>query len=146
MKKIVYLCIMSILMCFTPVLAAPHGGHGARPAVTSRGPSMHHSVGVRPVAHHSMHHHSMPPRHVVHYRHIPRPIYRPYGYWYTPYYASYYYSTPPYTIYTTVAPIVQQPVYTQPVVVEDPYATINTTANVVNTAANVASTIKYISK
>lgn len=144
MKKFICLIALSLAIT-TPSFAAPgpHGGPGGRPP-------MHGSVsmGHRPPMHRPpMHHHvgMRPPIHPPMYRPMPiRPIYRPYYYSYYPstYYSTYTYYTPETYTYTPVTPVTSS--VNTVVVREDPYAGINTAANIINTAANVASTIRYL--
>lgn len=138
MKKLICLIAFTLAIWGAPCIAAPggpHGGHGGRPPMhggVSMGhrppmhrPPMHHHVGMRPPVHHPI------------YRPMPiRPIYRPYYYSYYPstYYSTYTYYTPTAYSYTPVTPVTSE---VNTVVVRDPYAGINT-------AANVASTIRFL--
>lgn len=173
MKKIICLIALGLIVGLTPCLAAPPAGGGGRPmggpqmgggmhrppmgGAMSRPPMgggmnrppmgrppMHGSVSMgrppRPMGYHR----PMPPM----YRSMPpmyRPIVRPYYgsryYAYYPYYPTYYSSYSYYPYATEVMPI---PATTGTVVVQDNYAGINTTANVINAAANVAATIRYL--
>ena len=153
MKKIISLLVIGLMITTTQVWAAPNSRHGGMTHSTMTRPHVvNHAVSHnRPIQHHNVAHHR-PIYHHSHYRPLPppRPIfgynyYRPY---YPRYYSSYYYQPINYT-YTNVVPVYSEPasvVVTEPVVVNDPYASINTTANIINTAANVATTVKYLSR
>lgn len=143
MKKFVLL--LSMIVIASPVVAAPNGGHGGGGHVT-------HPSSNRPSAHITINRPRPIPRHVV-YR-GPRHVYhRPIPY-YTPYYNGfYYYGSYPVSYYTTydyypseTTTYITQDGTTQVVVKQgNPYAAVNTAANIINAAANTATAIKLLS-
>lgn len=169
MKKIICLIALGLIIGITPTFAAPPAGGGGRPmggpqmgggmhrppmgGAMSRPPmggGMNRPPMGRPPMHGSVSI-GMPPRPIGYHRPMPpmyRPIVRPYYgsryyayYPYYPYYPTYYSSYSYYPYATVVMPV---PATTGTVVVQDNYAGINTTANVINAAANVAATIRYL--
>lgn len=128
MKKIFSLLLVGLFLGIAPAFSAQQGH-----VTTSRHVQPHHATHIthhRPVPHHHRYYPPRPPRPYIGFY---RSYYNPY--YYTPYYTPYYQTT--YVVTPTSAG--------ETVIVGDPYAAVNTTANVLNTAANVAATIKYLS-
>lgn len=163
MKKKIYILALSLAFLAVPCFAAPGGApgggygpagggmRGGAPAMGGGRAPMHasasfrHDIGRPPMG-------GRPPVHMagrplpppMHRPYRPLPIYSPYyTSFYYPYYSTYY-SYYPYTssyYYDTVTPVAPE---VGTVVVRDPYAGVNTAANVINAAANVASTIRFL--